>query len=131
MLWIRELKVAFLLFVSWCVKTVAYLRISKGSQDLANQKLAILDYARQKQFAIDRFIEAQASSREGRAPRRIEELLGELAAGDRLVVSELSRLGRSLGQVIQLVDELSCSSRVGASVCMRSNPSGRQPGCAT
>ena len=33
-------------------------------------------------------------------------MLGELAAGDRLVVSELSRLGRSLGQVIQLVDEL-------------------------
>jgi DNA invertase Pin-like site-specific DNA recombinase len=88
------------------MKTVAYLRISKGSQDLANQKLAILDYARQKQFAIDRFIEAQASSRKGQAQRRIEELLGELAAGDRLIVSELSRLGRSLGQVIQLVDEL-------------------------
>jgi hypothetical protein len=29
-----------------------------------------------------------------------------LAEGDRLVVSELSRLGRSLGQVIQIVDEL-------------------------
>ena len=88
------------------MKTVAYLRISTGSQDLANQKLAVLDYARQKQFAIARFIEAQASSRKGRAPRRIEELLGELTAGDRLVVSELSRLGRSLGQVIQVVDEL-------------------------
>jgi DNA invertase Pin-like site-specific DNA recombinase len=33
-------------------------------------------------------------------------LLGALRARDRLVVSELSRLGRSLGQVIQLVDEL-------------------------
>jgi DNA invertase Pin-like site-specific DNA recombinase len=29
-----------------------------------------------------------------------------LAAGDRLIVSELSRLGRSLGQVIRIVDEL-------------------------
>ena len=88
------------------MKTVAYLRISTGSQDLANQKLAVLDYARQKRFAIDRFVEAQASSRKGRDQRRIEELLGALAAGDRLVVSELSRLGRSLGQVIQIVDEL-------------------------
>jgi len=26
------------------MKTVAYLRISTGSQDLANQKLAVLDY---------------------------------------------------------------------------------------
>jgi DNA invertase Pin-like site-specific DNA recombinase len=32
--------------------------------------------------------------------------LGSLTAGDRLVVSDLSRLGRSLGQVIRLVDEL-------------------------
>ncbi len=88
------------------MKTVAYLRISTGSQDLANQKLAILDYARRERFAIDRFVEAQASSRKGRDQRRVEELLGELAAGDRLVVSELSRLGRSLGQVIQLADEL-------------------------
>jgi DNA invertase Pin-like site-specific DNA recombinase len=88
------------------MKTVAYLRISTGSQDLANQRLAILDYARQKQFTIDRFVEAQASSRKGRDQRRIEELLGTLAVGDRLVVSELSRLGRSLGQVIQVVDDL-------------------------
>ena len=43
---------------------------------------------------------------QGPDQRRIEELLGELAAGDRLVVSELSRLGRSLSQVIQIVDEL-------------------------
>lgn len=88
------------------MKTVAYLRVSTGSQDLANQKLAILDYARQKRFAVDRFVEAQASSRKGPDQRRIEELLGSLEAGDRLVVSELSRLGRSLGQVIGLVDEL-------------------------
>src|SRR5262245_40459094 len=94
------------LFVARSMKTVAYLRVSTGSQDLANQKLAVLDYARQKRFAIDHLVEAQASSRQGSDRRRVEELLGSLAAGDRVVVSELSRLGRSLGQVIQLVDEL-------------------------
>jgi len=88
------------------MKTIAYLRVSMGPQDLANQKLAVLDYARQKRFGIDRFVEVQASSRKGRDQRRIEELLDSLAAGDRLVISELSRLGRSLGQVIQIVDEL-------------------------
>src|SRR5262245_28596058 len=103
---IRETKRLFHLFVARCMKTVAYLRISTGSQDLANQKLAILNYAQQKRFAVDRFVEAQASSRKGRDQRQIDELLGALTAGDRLVVSELSRLGRSLGQVIQLVDEL-------------------------
>jgi DNA invertase Pin-like site-specific DNA recombinase len=103
---IREGKRLFHLFVARCMKTVAYLRISTGSQDLANQKLAILDYAQQKRFAVDRFVEAQASSRRGPDQRQIDELLGALTAGDRLVVSELSRLGRSLGQVIQIVDEL-------------------------
>jgi DNA invertase Pin-like site-specific DNA recombinase len=88
------------------MKTIAYLRVSTGSQDLANQKLVLLDHARQERFAIDRFVEAQASSRKDRDRMRIEELFGTLDPGDRLVVSELSRLGRSLGQVIQTVDEL-------------------------
>ena len=73
---------------------------------MANQKMAVLDYARQKRFTVDRFVEVQASSRKNSAQRGIEDLLGTLAAGDRLVVSELSRLGRSLGQVIRIVDEL-------------------------
>ena len=88
------------------MKTIAYLRVSTGSQDLANQKLVLLDHARQERFAIDRFVEAQASSRKDRDRMRIEELFGTLDPGDRLVVSELSRLGRSLGQVIQTIDEL-------------------------
>lgn len=88
------------------VKTVAYLRISTDSQDLAAQKLAVLDYARQKHFAIDQFVEVQVSTRRSPAQRRVEELLGVLEEGDRLVVSELSRLGRSLGQVIRIVEEL-------------------------
>ena len=84
------------------MKTLAYLRVSTRSQDLANQKLAILDYAQQKQFAVDRFIELQVSSRKVRHRESIEKLLRELAEGDRLIVSELSRLG----QVIQIVDTL-------------------------
>jgi DNA invertase Pin-like site-specific DNA recombinase len=88
------------------MKTVAYLRVSTGSQDLANQKMAVLDYARRQRFTVDRFVEAQISSRKTPAQRGIDDLLGTLAAGDRLIVSELSRLGRSLGQVIRIVDEL-------------------------
>ena len=88
------------------MNTVAYVRVSTGSQNLANQKLAILEHARQKHFAVDRFVEVQASSRQGRNQRHTDELLDSLAAGDRLVVSELSRLGRSLGRVIQIVEEL-------------------------
>ena len=88
------------------MKTVAYLRVSTRSQDLANQKLAILEYAHRKQFAVDRFIGLQSSSLKVRHKEHVGELLDSLKAGDRLIVSELSRLGRSLGQVIQIVDTL-------------------------
>jgi DNA invertase Pin-like site-specific DNA recombinase len=76
---IREIKWLFHLFVARCMKTVAYLRISTGSQDLAHQKMAVLDYARQQRFTVDRFVEAQVSSRKNPAQRGIDDLLGSLA----------------------------------------------------
>ena len=103
---ISKIKYHSSLFMDNDMKTVAYLRVSTDSQNLANQKLAILEHARQKHFAVDRFVEVQASSRQGPDQRRSDELLDSLRAGDRLVVSELSRLGRSLGQVIRIVEEL-------------------------
>ena len=88
------------------MKTVAYLRVSTRSQDLANQKLAILEFSQKRRFTVHEFIESQASSQKSPIERRIEEMLGTLQSGDRLLVSELSRLGRSLGQVLQIVATL-------------------------
>ena len=88
------------------LKTVAYLRVSTRSQDLDNQKLAILDYAQKQQLVVDRFVEIRVSSRKARQRESIDDLVHSLSEGDRLLVSELSRLGRSLGQVIQIVDTL-------------------------
>ena len=88
------------------MKTVAYLRVSTRSQDLANQKLAILEFSQKRRFPIDQFIESRISSRKSPLERRIDEMLGTLQPGDRLLASELSRLGRSLSQVIQIVETL-------------------------
>ena len=88
------------------MKTVAYLRVSTRSQDLATQKLAILEFSQKRRVPVDHFIESQLSSRTSPRARRLEELLETLQPGDRLLVSELSRLGRSLGQVIHIVDTL-------------------------
>ena len=88
------------------MKTVAYLRVSTGSQDLATQKLVILDFTQKRRFTVGEFIASQASSQKSPIERRIEEMLGTLQSGDRLLVSELSRLGRSLGQVLQIVATL-------------------------
>ena len=88
------------------MKTVAYLRVSTRSQDLANQKPAILEFSQKRRFPIDQFIESRISSRQSPLQRRIDEMLGTLEPGDRLLVSELSRLGRNLSQVIQIVETL-------------------------
>ena len=94
------------LFLDAALKTVAYLRVSTRSQDLANQKLAILEFSQKRRFPIDQFIESRISSRQSPLERRIDEMLGTLEPGDRLLVSELSRLDRSLSQVIQIVETL-------------------------
>ena len=86
------------------MKTVAYLRVSTRSQDLANQKLAILEFSQKCRCTVDEFIEARISSRKSPLERCIEEVLVVLQPGDRLLVSELSCLGRSWDQVIQIVD---------------------------
>lgn len=88
------------------MKTIAYLRISTGGQELNNQRLAILDYAQHHQLQIDKFLEVQASSRKTLKERGIAGLFAKMEPGDLILVSELSRLGRSVGQIIQLVDEI-------------------------
>jgi DNA invertase Pin-like site-specific DNA recombinase len=86
--------------------TVAYLRISTGGQGLDSQRLAILDYAHRQRLTVHTFVEAQASSRHTGARRGLDTVLEQVQPGDLILVSELSRLGRSVGQIIQLVDRL-------------------------
>ena len=88
------------------MKTVAYLRVSTPQQDVRNQRLAILEYARANDVRIDEFIEATASGQTSEKRRRLDELTSLLQRGDHLVVSELSRLGRSLGQIVTILDAL-------------------------
>jgi DNA invertase Pin-like site-specific DNA recombinase len=85
---------------------IAYIRVSTDTQDLNNQRLEILEYARKDNFKIDEFIDTESSSRLDTKQRRIDELMSKLHEGDTLIVSELSRLGRSVGQVVSMVDEL-------------------------
>ena len=85
-------------------QVIAYLRTSTDKQDLNNQRLEILDYARLHGLTIVDFITISMSSRHTPHERRIDELMERLLPGDTLLVTELSRLGRSTGQVITLID---------------------------
>jgi DNA invertase Pin-like site-specific DNA recombinase len=87
-------------------KTIAYLRASTDKQDLKNQKLEILEWAHKKSVHVDDFVEITISSRKTSKQRRIDEMLQTLQGSDTLVVTELSRLGRSTAEVIALINEL-------------------------
>ena len=87
-------------------KTIAYTRVSTDSQDLQNQKLEILEYADNHKFQITEWLQIKVSSRKSTKDRLIDQLLNNLETGDTLIVSELSRLGRSVSQIITIVDTL-------------------------
>jgi len=87
-------------------RTIAYIRVSTDEQDVNKQRLEILDYANRHRINVDEFISIEISSRKTTKERRIDELMGKLSAGDTLIVSELSRIGRSIPEVIGLVNAL-------------------------
>ncbi len=89
------------------MKLIGYIRVSSDQQDVEKQEHLLLTYAQQHQWKIDRFITVEMSSRKSSQLRRIEELLELLSDGDVLLVAELSRLGRNMYEVIQLVNQLS------------------------
>jgi DNA invertase Pin-like site-specific DNA recombinase len=88
------------------MKTIAYLRISGDKQDLKNQKFEIMEYAQKNNMTVSEFIEIEISSRQDKKKRRIDELVEKLSNGDTVICSELSRIGRSTGEVIGIVNEL-------------------------
>jgi len=87
-------------------KIVAYIRTSTDKQDLDNQKLQILEFAREKNLKINEFIQITVSSGKTSKQRRIDELMQKLEGSDCLIVTELSRIGRSTAEVINLINKL-------------------------
>ena len=84
--------------------TIAYLRVSTEGQDLDQQRLAILDYAQQQRAIVDAFVATQRSSQHATQRAALLQMIEGLHPGDRLIVSELSRFGRSLSQILQMID---------------------------
>lgn len=87
-------------------KIVAYIRASTNTQDVKSQRHEILEFGNREGLHVDEFIEVTMSSRHSSRQRRIEELQERLEPGDSLLVTELSRLGRSTGEVILLINQL-------------------------
>lgn len=83
-----------------------YLRVSTRKQDIQSQKHAIMEYAHKEKIIIDEFIEVESSSRKSQKDRKIDVLLKKVKEGDRLICSEMSRLGRSALEMLNILEEL-------------------------
>lgn len=73
--------------------TFAYTRVSTENQNGGNQRNRINEYAANEGIKVDRWIEETISSR--KEDREIYSLIETLQPNDLVIVTELSRLGRS------------------------------------
>ena len=85
---------------------IAYLRVSTERQSLANQRNEIERFAASRGLRIDRWVTEVASGRTQGCERKLGALVERLRRGDTLVVTELSRLSRTLTDIMALVGRL-------------------------
>ena len=84
--------------------TIGYIRVSTDTQNLQNQKHKILEYAQSHKLMIDEFVEIEISSKKDQKKRLIEDLKHKLKKDDTLIVTELSRLGRNMLEILNLIE---------------------------
>ena len=84
-------------------RNIAYLRVSTEDQDTEKFKNDIKVFAHDRDFGKVDFVEEKASGRKSWKERKIKQVIDELGKGDRLLVPELSRLGRSTRQILDII----------------------------
>ena len=82
---------------------IAYLRVSTLDQDLEKNKSDILHLANEKNLGRVEFVEEKVSGKVSWRNRKIAPILEELGKGDTVLLSEFSRLGRSMLECMEII----------------------------
>jgi DNA invertase Pin-like site-specific DNA recombinase len=80
-----------------------YIRVSTDKQTTENQKFEIKKYTEGCEILIDEWIEETISATKKLEDRKFGQLLNRMKKGDQLIVTELSRLGRNLMQIMSIL----------------------------
>jgi len=83
-------------------RNMAYLRVSTQDQETEKNKADILKYVNDRQFGHVEFIEEKVSGVTSWKDHKIKQIIDDLKEGDRIILPELSRMGRSM------LDIMSC-----------------------
>jgi DNA invertase Pin-like site-specific DNA recombinase len=86
-------------------KVFGYLRVSTMSQDLEKNKADILMYANDNKLGNVTFVEEVVSGKVNWKRRRIKEVIDSLGKDDWIIVAELSRLGHSMLEIMEIISE--------------------------
>ena len=84
-------------------RTFSYLRVSTTLQDNQKNKAEILALANTKRLGHVEFTEEKISGKVSWKQRKIAEILESAQKGDNIIVSELSRLGRSMLEIMEIL----------------------------
>ena len=85
-----------------------YIRISSDTQTIENQRFEIIKFSKYEHVTIHGWIDETVSGTRQYSRRRLGKLLKRVKKGDLIICSELSRLGRSLYMIMEIL-----------SLCMR------------
>lgn len=80
-----------------------YTRISTGKQDFENQRFEIMNFAERNGLYIDDWIDETISGTRDYDKRKLGTLLKNVREGDLIICAELSRLGRSLFMIMDIL----------------------------
>lgn len=84
----------------------AYVRVSTEQQNLENQMIEIMKFCKRKNLSIDEWIEDKISGTKKPEMRQLGKvLMKKVKRGDTIICTELSRLGRSLIMIMNLLNQ--------------------------
>ena len=83
---------------------IGYIRVSSNKQTLEHQRFEIEEFARKQNLTINSWVEEKISSRKVLRSRKLGSLLDNLHENDVLISCEISRLGRSLLEVMRILE---------------------------
>ena len=94
----------------------AYIRVSPDKQTVENQRFQINRFAKQRDFQIDVWVEETVSGTRSAKDRKLGVLLKRIKKGDTLIVSEISRLGRRLMEVMSILNACMLKNELGNNI---------------
>ena len=81
-----------------------YIRVSSDKQTVENQRFEINNFCKCNKLVIDDWIEETISGTKNYTKRQLGRLLRKVRKDDIIICSELSRLGRNLFMIMEILN---------------------------